>query len=244
MTITPSLYATRIRHVRKEPFTNDFEYRSYSWLVDVDELPTLTPALRPFARFDARDHFAGPEPTLRGRIDRFLNDRGENVDGGRITALLNARVLGYVFNPLSLYWCHGSDGVLRCVIAEVHNTYGARHAYLVHTDAAGRATTDKKFYVSPFNAVDGQYTMAFPEPTDALSATIVLHRDGQEPFVASMHGRRKPATTGNIARAQLRMPVAPLAVSARIRAQGIKLWAKGLPVVPRTTTDERQEVHP
>lgn len=243
MTITPSLYATRIRHVRKEPIANDFEYRSYSWLIDVDELPTLAPALRPFARFDARDHFDGPETTLRGRVDRVLGEHGLNIDGGRVIALLNARVLGYVFNPLSLYWCHDRDGALRSVIAEVHNTYGGRHAYVIHTDAAGRATTDKKFYVSPFNEVDGHYTMAFPEPGESLSATIVLHRDGHEPFVASMHGRRKPATTANIARAQLRMPVAPLAVSARIRAQGIKLWAKGLPVVPRTPTDERQEVH-
>lgn len=241
MSTTPALYSTRIRHVRTEPVANSFEYRSYSWLVDLDRLPTLPAALRPFARFDARDHFDGPATDLRGRADDFLRSHGEDLAGGRIVALLSARVLGYVFNPLSLYWCYGPDDELRCVVAEVHNTYGQRHSYLVHTDAAGRATTDKQFYVSPFNEVDGTYTMAFPEPDETLSATIVLHRDGRPPFTASMRGERRPATTANIVRAQLRMPLAPLVVSARIRKQGIALWARGLPVVPRPKTTDRQE---
>ncbi|MDJ0429145.1 DUF1365 family protein, partial [Rhodococcus fascians] len=70
---------------------------------------------------------------------------------GTVTALLNARVLGYVFNPLSVYWCHDVDGSLRCVIAEVHNTYGQRHSYLIRPDGSDRAEVDKQFYVSPFN---------------------------------------------------------------------------------------------
>ncbi|KAA0021729.1 DUF1365 domain-containing protein [Antrihabitans cavernicola] len=241
--ITPALYATRIRHVRTEPVANSFEYRSYSWLIDIDDLPRLPALLRPFARFQARDHFDGPAPDLRGRVDGFLDGHGVDLDGGRVIALLSARVLGYVFNPLSLYWCYDSAGALQCVIAEVHNTYGQRHSYLVHTDARGRATTDKKFYVSPFNEVDGRYAMSFPEPGESLTATIVLHREGHAPFTASMRGQRSPATNANVLRAQLRMPLAPLMVSARIRRQAIALWARGLPIMPRPKTIDRQEVH-
>ncbi len=104
----PALYRTRITHLRRAPVHHYFEHRSYSWYVDVDDLPQLPRWLRPFARIDAR----GPlrrrtgADTLRARIDAFLASRGVELPGGTITALLQARVLGYVYNPLSLYWCH------------------------------------------------------------------------------------------------------------------------------------------
>ena len=123
--VDTALYRTRITHLRRAPVHHYFEHRSYSWYVDIDRLPELPRWLRPFARFDASDHFDGePDDTLRERIDGFLADRGIDLRGGTVTALLQARVLGYVFNPLSLYWCHDADGVLRHVVAEVHNTYG------------------------------------------------------------------------------------------------------------------------
>lgn len=240
-TAGPAIYRTRIRHVRTAPVRHAFEYRSYSWFVDLDDLPRLPFWLRPFARFDARDHFdaddhpATAATTLRGRTDAYLAAEGIDLHGGRVTALLNARVLGYVFNPLSLFWCHDNTGALRCVVAEVHNTYGGRHCYLLRPDTAGRAETDKQFYVSPFNAVDGRYTLRVPEPTDELSVTITLHRHGQPPFIATVRGHRQPATAAAVARTQLTAPLAPLAVSARIRRQGIALWLRGLPVMPRPT---------
>ena len=84
---------------------------------------------------------------------------------------MQARVLGYVFNPLSLYWCHDADGVLRHVIAEVHNTYGGRHAYLLPPDDDTPAIVMKKLYVSPFNDVDGYYLVRAPRPDAELDVT-------------------------------------------------------------------------
>lgn len=237
----PALYSTRIRHVRTEPLHNSFDYRSFSWYVDLDNLPTLPAWLRPFARFRAEDHFEEAGLSIRSRVDRFLAGNGIDLVDGRITALLNARVLGHVFNPLSLFWCRDNAGVLRAVVAEVHNTYGQRHSYLLHTDESGRADTAKQFYVSPFNDVDGTYEMSLPEPVNQLAIRIVLRRDGQAPFIATMQGRRRPATNANILRAQLRTPLSPLVVSARIRKQGIALWARGLPIVPRPKTQHPQE---
>lgn len=232
---TPSIYQTVIRHVRTEPVAKAFEHASYSWFVDIDEVPTLPRWLAPFARFEGRDHLFGDHPrdTLRQRVDQFLEGHGVDLPGGRVTALLNARVLGYVFNPLSLFWCHDANGNLDCVIAEVHNTYGQRHAYLVRLDRRHHAVTDKQFYVSPFNDVSGRYSMSFPEPGETLAINVTLHREGRDPFVSAVRGVRTPATTTNVVRAQLRSPLAPLAVSAQIRVKGIGLWARGLPIMKR-----------
>jgi DUF1365 family protein len=233
MSTAAALYDTRIRHVRTGPIANRFTYRSYSWLVDIDRLPRLSAPLRPFARFEARDHLGDPSATLRQNVDAFLVDHGIDLRGGRVDMLASARVLGYVFNPLSVFWCHDRDGTLACVIAEVHNTYGERHCYLVRTDERGAARTAKEFYVSPFNEVEGEYRMRLPEPGAELSLSIVLHRDGHPPFVATVDGTRRPSTTGQIVRTVASLPMAPLVASARIHLQGIKLWKRGLPVVPR-----------
>ena len=231
---TPAIYRTRITHVRRAPVQHRFDYRGYSWYIDIDEPPVLPRTLRPFARFDARDHFTGgADDTLRHRVDTFLAENGISLPRGRITALLQARVLGYVFNPLSLFWCHDADGTLRAVIAEVHNTYGQRHAYLLPSGETQPATVTKRMYVSPFNDVDGHYTVRAPRPGATLAVSITLHRDNQPPFVATMRGRRVRAGAAQLARLQITTPVAPLLGALRIRVQGITLWLRRVPVVPR-----------
>jgi uncharacterized protein len=236
-----ALYRTRITHLRRAPVHHYFEHRSYSWYVDVDRLPRLPRWLRPFARFDARDHFEGePNATLRERIDVFLADRGIDLRGGTVTALLQARVLGFVFNPLSLYWCHDADGVLRHVIAEVHNTYGGRHAYLLPPDSGQPAMVMKKLYVSPFNDVDGYYLVRAPRPDSQLDVTISLHRENQPAFVATMRGDRRRASIGEIIRLQVVAPVAPLMGALGIRVQGITLWLRRVPVVPRPAVADKE----
>ncbi len=133
-----------------------------------------------------------------------------DLQGGSVTALLQARVLGYVFNPLSLYWCHDAGGTLRFVVAEVRNTYGQRHA--LSTPAHGRAHVAKRMYVSPFNAVDGHYRVLAPEPAEHVDVTISLHRQGHPAFVATLRGDRRVASTAEIMRLQL---AAPLAAAGR-----------------------------
>ena len=233
MSPTAAIYRTSISHVRQTPLKNAFTYRSYSWFVDVDRLPNLPRLLRPLAVFRAADHLGDPAATFRSNVERFLRSRGIEPDGGPIRMLASARVFGHVFNPLTLFWCYRESGELQCVVAEVHNTYGERHCYLLETDASGRASVPKAFYVSPFNDVDGQYRMKVPAPEDRLNVSIILEREGHRPFVATMDGDRRPATTRNILAAAVAVPAAPLLVSALIRIQGVKLWARRLPVVKR-----------
>lgn len=238
----PSLYQTNIRHVRRAPLANSFTYRSYSWYVDLDELPRLPVWLRPFAEFRAEDHLGDPSSSIRSNVAAFLASRGIDDDGGRVTMLGSARVLGYVFNPLTLFWCHGLDGRLRAVIAEVHNTYGERHCYLLHTDETGRAETPKEFYVSPFNDVSGTYDMSVPEPDGKLAVAVTLRRPGQPPFAATVTGHRLPATARNIVRLAAAVPCAPLLASIQIRWQGIRLWLRRLPVQSRPHHEPQEYV--
>ncbi|MDJ0361191.1 DUF1365 domain-containing protein [Rhodococcus sp. H29-C3] len=228
-----SIYSTDIEHVRTAPLKNRFRYKSFSWFVDLDDMPRLRTWVQPLAGFDARDHIGDPERTIRENIDAYLAERGIDLHGGRITMLANSRVFGHTFNPLSVFWCHDPDGALVCIVAEVHNTYKESHAYLLDVDEHGSARTPKKFYVSPFNDVDGEYRMRLPEPNERLHLSIVLQRENQPPFVATVTGKRMTADTGAIIRTALAIPMAPLRVVIQIRWQGIRLWMRGLPLRSR-----------
>jgi hypothetical protein len=132
-------------------------------------------------------------------------------------------------------------------VAEVHNTYRERHAYLLHTDERGRAEVPKQFYVSPFYPVDGRYQMSLPEPGDRLALSIVLHRDSgpesnTEKFSAGVRGRAVPATARTLAAAAFRHPWSTIVVSARIRWQGSRLYLRGLRPVPRPAHQPQEGV--
>jgi DUF1365 family protein len=242
--LTPSLYRTRITHLRRTPVHHYFEHNGYSWYVDIDRLPQLPRWLRPFARFDAADHLDGaPNDSLRQRIDAFLAERDIDLHGGQITALMQARVLGYVFNPMTLYWCHDTTGVVRHIVAEVHNTYGGRHAYLLPPHGDHPAMVRKKLYVSPFNDVDGYYLVRAPLPDAELDVRISLHRDNHPAFVATMRGTRRRASIGELLKLQLAAPLAPLMGAIGIRVQGITLWLRRVPVVEPPASTEKERVH-
>ncbi|WP_245233861.1 DUF1365 domain-containing protein [Mycobacterium sp. PS03-16] len=228
---TPALYQTRITHLRRAPVHHYFEHNSYSWYVDVDDLPRLPGWVRPFARFDARDHFDGaPEDTLRTRVDAVLADRGIDLGGGRVTALLQPRVLGYTFNPLSLYWCHDTRGVLRHVIAEARNSRGEWHAYVLPPDSTSPTMVRKQLAMSPFTGVDGYYLVRAPRPDETLDLAVSLHRDHQPAIVATLRGRRRPATVAQVLRLQITKPVAPLMSALSMRIQGAVLRLRRVPV--------------
>ena len=222
------VYDTTIRHTRRTPFRRTFTHHSHTWLVDLDHLPDHGP----LARFEARDHLGRPDRSIRANVDAFLARHGVDLAGGRVLMAANARAFGYCFNPISVFWCHDASGEQVAVVVEVHNTYGDRHAYLVHPDGQGRATTPKQMYVSPFHGTDGSYELAVPSPGDRLQVAVTLRADDGEVFSASLTGTR--GTTG-----PLRAAPAALRGSLLIRAHGIWLWARRLPVRPRPT--HRQE---
>lgn len=240
--MTAALYPCEITHVRTRPLRRVFRYRSYLWLVDLGDLPELPTPLRPLARFQARDHLGDPAGSLRSNVDELLADHGISLKGGRVTMLAQARVLGYVFNPLTVYWCHDCDGQLAAVIAEVHNTYGGRHAYLLHPDSGGLAQADKDFYVSPFLPLDGQYRLRLPEPADRLRISVSLQVDGTTMLAATVAGSRRDYTPWQLLGCAFRYPWSTARVTALIYWQGIRLAARRLPIYPRPAAHRREGI--
>jgi predicted NAD/FAD-binding protein/DUF1365 family protein len=221
--VVPRVYATTIRHTRRAPFRRGFTHRSNTWLVDLDRLPDHGV----LARFEARDHLGDPQRTIRENLAAFLALHGVDLGAGRVLLAAHPRALGHCFNPISVFWVSPERG-RPCVVVEVHNTYGDRHAYLVHPDARGRARTPKQMYVSPFHGTDGGYDLTVPLPDERLLVAVRLTTDAGAAFSASLAG---VAT----ARGPLRAAPAALRGALLIRRHGLALWLRRLPVRPRPT---------
>ena len=219
---TGRIYDTTVRHTRRKPFKRAFTHRTHTWLVDLDDLPDHGL----LGRFEARDHLGEPDRSIRRNVEAFLDLRGIDVRAGRIEMATNARAFGYCFNPISVFWCWDAQGELAATVVEVHNTYGDRHAYLVHPDEQGRATTDKAMYVSPFHGTDGTYDLTVPVPGDDLTIVVNLTTDDGDRFNASLTGHHHDTSP-------LRAAPAALRGSILIRVHGIWLWLRRLPVRQR-----------
>ncbi|MGZ6855206.1 MAG: DUF1365 family protein, partial [Mycobacteriaceae bacterium] len=138
---------------------------------------------------------------------------------------------GHVFDPLSVFWCFDARNALVCIVAEVHNTYGERHAYLLRPDPSGVAIADKAFHVSPFFDVSGHYELRFELSPQVVSSTVILRREGEVAFTAAFRGRPLPATRTAVVGQLIRKPLMPQQVSGLIRMHGIWLWLRRLPVL-------------
>ena len=228
----PALVRARVAHRRTRPFAYEFRHRTTMWLVDVaDPNAAFARGLRQFASIRSEDHF-GPDDhrPLPAKVRSCLDAHELSWSGHRVLMLANARSLGYVFDPLTTYFCFDAAGRLEGVLAEVHNTYGERHVYPL--DAA-RAQVDKEFYVSPFFAVEGRYDIRTRLTDARVLVAISLTQGEQVVFTGSVAGELEPATRNSTWRAVARNPLPSQRVSALIRWHGIRLWLRRLPVVPR-----------
>jgi len=232
--VLPALYDAEVVHSRRDPVRRTFRHRIHLWLVDLDALPVLPMWLRPFGRFDPADHLGAPDRSIRANLDAWLATQGVDLAGGRVVMLANARSLGYVFNPITLFWCSLPDGRTECVVAEVHNTYGERHCYLLRPDEKGGARTAKEFYVSPFLSMGGDYEMRVSRPERDLAVAVSLRQNGETVFAVGLRGTRHPATRRRLVGTLLRDPLGSYRVSALIRLHGISLWLRRHTVAPRT----------
>jgi uncharacterized protein len=216
----PALYAAAVTHARRDPISNRFRYRATYWLVDYDQLPVPNGILKHLARLERSDHTD---------VRRFLAEH--KVTAERILMLAMSRTLGYVFNPISVFWCYDAAGRRVAVLAEVHNTYGERHTYLLRPDKNGRSEVNKELYVSPFYPVDGNYVIRVSEPGASVSVAVTLDRGDSAPFVASLRGERRAISKINVVRASVFHPA--VRATVLIRWQALRLWVRGLKVQPR-----------
>ncbi len=240
------LYAGSVTHARLTPTAHSFGYRAFYTLLDLDSIDSVTSRLRLFSRnrgnfisFHDADHLGADGRPLRKKVDALLQDADIDVSGGRILLLCMPRLFGYVFNPISVYFCHDAAGALVCMLYEVRNTFGQRHTYVVPVEADARnadtvhQTARKLFYVSPFMDMDLTYSFNLLRPTKTVSLGIAAAR-GDTPVIRTLFvGRREALTDRAILRVLATHPLMTLKVVGAIHWEALRLWLKGLRVKPR-----------
>jgi len=240
--VVPSsgVYVGTLRHRRFTPVRHHFTYPLFMVLLDIDRIDRLMAVSRftsrnrfNWATFDDRDHLGDPHRPLRERVAQDAAVNGVSLPRGRILLLTHLRYLGYCFNPVSFFYCLDAHDRVQMVLAEVSNTFGGRHHYLVrpHDRAA------KALYVSPFIEADVEYAFDFSEPSASLVAHMETTRGGTAFFDATLRLDRREWSAASVRRALLRHPVMTASVIAGIHWEALKLWWKGIPVQPRATRD-------
>jgi DUF1365 family protein len=239
MELRSALYLGSVVHRRLRPRTHRLRYRVFYLLLDIDELPRLARKLRFFSlgrfnlfAFSPRDHLSGETDDLRGQIEGILKGAGMEPDGGAIRLMTMPRILGYGFNPLSIFFCYRADGALRAILYEVNNTFGQRHSYLfpIPCDTRGvmRHGCSKEFYVSPFMAMDMTYSFRIHAPGDNFVLSIAV-ADSEGPMLnAAQSLHRRPLNDTELLRAFVTHPLLTLKVIAGIHLEALLIWLKGV----------------
>ena len=236
-----ALYVGKVRHQRTAPIRNGFAYTAYFTYLDLSELDELDASLRlfghdrgrPFALRD-RDHGPRDGTPLRPWIDGLLAEAGIDLTGGAIRVLTFPTVLGFKFFPVSFWYCRHADGSLRAVLAEVGNTFGQHHNYLLHAGGAVLPWDQpleavKVFHVSPFIGMPARYTFRLSEPGDGLRVHIVDSVEGAPLLIADLSLKRRPLTDANLLRLGLRFGPMSARALVLIHRQALRLWRRKAP---------------
>lgn len=229
------LYPGIVTHTRLRPRARRLRYRIFMLLLDLDELPALDRALKLFGHdrlrltsFSPADHLDGAAVSLKSQVEGELQAAGLPT-GGPVRLLCMPRILGGVFNPLSVYFCHGPDGTLSAMLYEVRNTFGERHSYLIPARGPGviEQAADKVFYVSPFMDMDLAYAFRIQPPGERVAVTVDVHDAEGLLLAATFAGDRVELSDAAIWRAWLSHPLMTLGVMSAIHWEALKIWLKG-----------------
>ncbi len=232
------MYQGTVRHRRHEAADHAFAYDITLVHLDLDEVD-LVAGLHPLwshgranvASFRREDHLGDPAVPLGDAVRDLVFDRSGVWPRGPVSLLTQVRLWGWLFNPISVYFCWDEAGErVEAVVLEVTNTpWHERHAYVV-VGGPGEHWFDKELHVSPFFGMDHRYRLRFTAPGDTLVVQIQNQRDGRMVFDATLTLRRRAVSRAALGRIVWRRPLQTLLVSARIRLHALRLWAKGVPV--------------
>lgn len=243
------LYVGPVMHARLRPKPHRFSYRVLSLLIDLDRLdeadrqsPLFGINRSALYSFHEADHGLRDGSSLRAYAQARAAEHSVDLTGGRVLLLCYPRLLGYVFNPLSVYFCYRADGSLALVIYEVRNTFGEINPYVLPvrpgelTPAGLRQAQDKSFYVSPFLDMPLRYHFRITLPGNEVKLRI-LEAGGDGPLLAATFlGRRRALTSRTLFRAFVSLPLVTFKIFAAIHWEALRLWLKGIALVPRPDT--------
>jgi len=247
--VRSALYIGSVMHRRFRPRVLRFHYQAFWLLLNLNELDAHLKRFWCFShnRFNLfslhdTDHGDGSGHSLRDQAMRHLSSAGIELGGGTIRLLCMPRVLGYSFNPISIYFCQRPDGSLAAMLYEVHNTFGERHTYLIPVGSeAGtiHQRCDKAFYVSPFLDMKMRYDFSLRPPGEHIAIAIRASQSDRPVMTACLMGTRKSLTDASLLRAFLMIPALTLKVTLAIHWEALRLWLKGLrlynhPLPPKT----------
>jgi DUF1365 family protein len=244
-----ALYFGEVMHARLKPMGHRFSYRVMSLLIDLDRLDDADRLSPLFAvnraalySFHESDHGGRDGSSLRAYAQACAAEHGIDLAGGRVLLLCYPRLLGYTFNPLSVYFCYHADGSLALLIYEVRNTFGEIHPYVLpvragDVSAAGvRQQQDKLFHVSPFVGMAMRYRFRISPPGEEVKLRI-LETDRDGPLLAATFiGRHRTLTTRGLLRAFVALPLVTVKIIAAIHWEALRLWIKGARPVARPDT--------
>ena len=237
MTDASALYVGRVTHQRVRTFGHRLDYRVWMLLLDLDTVGATQARLKLLSRgrfgligWRAADHGDRSGRPLRTQIEGHLAEAGIDIAGGPIRLLTMPRILGYGFNPISVWFCHRPDGQIAALLYEVTNTFNERHTYLVAVPAPGDVITQtapKRFFVSPFMDMNLTYDFTVRPPGEDVSVTVVVRRGADPVLTARFAGQRRPLTDGQLLRAFLTHPLLTWKVMAGIHWEALKVMIKG-----------------
>lgn len=239
-----ALYVGDVMHARTRPRRHALRYRMYALLLDLDRLDAINARLRLFSvggfnlfSFHTKDRGDGSGRDLAAQVRGHLDAAGIDHGNGPIRLLTMPRLLGWAFNPLSVYFCHGADGTLQAVLWEVDNTFGQRHAYLIpvtgESDGQIEQHCDKAFYVSPFMDMGLHYTFRFHAPADTTDITIDVSDSEGLMLRAHQKMARAALSDRTLLKLFFSLPFLTLRVVGGIHWEALKIWLKGVRLRPR-----------
>lgn len=248
---TADLYFGEVVHERKRPRKHRLKYRVFSILVDIDQLDKISSQSKLFSYnkwnlFSICDRDFGTKNLKKGEMGQWvrnlLKKAGQEEDPHQIKLLCYPRILGYVFNPLSVYFCYAESGNLLSIVYEVHNTFGERHTYVIEVkgsfDSIIRQTEEKKFYVSPFIEMNCQYKFRVQPPSELVR--IVMRVEDSEGLLmaASYKARKRPFNDLSLAKAFIYFPLMTIKVIIGIHWEALRLYLKNIPYIKHTSTSK------
>ena len=239
-TLSSCLYVGKVMHRRLSPVRHELRYKVYNLFIDVDEIAKIAKKLKllSYNRFNVfaindRNFGLGDGISIREYAWSLVKRSSDGNKIKRIFMFCYPSVLGRVFNPLTTYYCFDAKDQLRLTIYEVSNTFGERHSYVVPVDETNQQSCEKRFYVSPFNKVEGHYDFTIKSPADELKLGIRLTDSNGPCLNAWFSGTKQELTDQALLRSFLSLPLLPLKIIGGIHWEALKLWIKGMRVQQR-----------